>query len=194
MQGHDAPVHGQGLDVQRAVRRKQRGSCYARRVRWAFALLSVPWLAACNVVFPLEAGGPPSCPLEFGGARYVAIGDARPWAEAKAACEQLIGINMYSHLAVVTESAEALLMSDFITADAWVGLTDLNEMTFRWITTERTLAMPWISTQPDDPTRPEGNCGRVLRDGSGLADGPCMTDERPAVCECDEFPIDDSRF
>ncbi|HEY5938200.1 MAG TPA: C-type lectin domain-containing protein [Kofleriaceae bacterium] len=163
-------------------------------MRWAFALLSIPWLAACNLVFPLESAGPPSCPLEFAGARYIAIQATQPWAAAKDACEELKGVNMYSHLAIVSDPAEAALMSDFITADAWVGLTDLHEMTFRWITTERTIGMPWIGTQPDDPTRSEGNCGRVLRDGSGLADGPCETDERPAVCECDEFPVDGSRF
>ena len=163
-------------------------------MRWALALLSTPWLAACNLVFPLESGGPPSCPLEFGDARYVAIQDTQPWAAAKAACEELKGINLYSHLAIVSKSEEASLISGFITAESWVGLTDLPDSTFRWITTEATVGMPWISMQPDDPTRPEGNCGRVMRDGSGLADGPCETDERRAVCECDEFPVDGSRF
>lgn len=77
-------------------------------MRWALALLSIPWLAACHLVFP--------------------------------------------------------------------------------------IGMPWSSPQPDDPDRDEGNCGRVLLTGAGLADGPCETDERPAVCECDEFPVDGSRF
>jgi hypothetical protein len=165
-------------------------------VRWALALVSLPWLAACHLVFPIEAEtGPPSCPLEFGGARYVAIADKQTWAAAETACEQFEGTRMYSHLAIVSDPSEAALMSGLITADAWVGLTDLqDDMTFRWITTEPTIAMPWIDTQPDDPMRAEGNCGRVLRDGSGLADGPCESDTRQAVCECDEYRVDDARF
>ena len=166
-------------------------------MRWALALLSIPSLAGCHLVFPIESAdetSPPSCPLEFGGARYIAIARRQPWGVAKTACEQLEGTNMYSHLAIVNDPSEASLMSSFITADAWVGLTDLPDMTFRWITTEPTIGMPWIAGQPDDPMRAEGNCGRVLLDGTGLADGSCASDERPAVCECDEYPIDGSRF
>jgi hypothetical protein len=173
-------------------------------VRWSVALVL---LAGCDKVF-LTGSSPdativadadertPECPIAFGAKRYLAITQSLTWGAAQAACAELSGVRRYSHLAIVSTPAEAAQMPIVTNnKDSWVGLTDVKDMmTFRWITTEPTLEMPWIASQPDDPSRMQGNCGRVLADGSGLADGPCTTDMRPAVCECDEFPVDPQRF
>lgn len=173
-------------------------------MRWAAALVL---LAGCDKVFLKDAPAAPAdaderpaaCPSEFLGARYVAFTQKLEWPEAEAACASLVGVRMYSHLAVIGDAAEAKVVVDMIRPnEAWVGLTDRKDhMLFRWITEEPVMGeIPWLPGQPNLPPRPPvGRCGRILDDSGdmGLADGPC--DESKLVfCECDEFPIDPERF
>ena len=161
-------------------------------------------LAGCDKLFlqentlapdasPFDAPPKPGCPPEFAGGRYFVLTSQLTWPAAEAACRMLGGT--YSHLAVIGDGAEAGMLGGRIASDAWVGLTDLKRTppVFHWIT-EEPAGMPWITGQPDDQMRVTGNCGRVLNDGSGLADGPCVTDSRRAICECDEYPVDVTRF
>lgn len=160
-------------------------------MRWAAALVL---LAGCDKVFldgpaKLDADlRPPACPLEFGDKRYLLITDKLTWEAAEARCAELQGVRMYSHLAVIPDEAE-LLLTSAMTTEAWVGLTNLQDQTsYRWITTEPVVEIPWTSGQPDR----DGNCGR-LYNATGIADGPC-TEKKVVLCECDEFPVNPERF
>jgi hypothetical protein len=174
-------------------------------VKWAFLAIL---LAGCDALFlaentvppvdgsqrdaPDAPDGPAMCPPEYGPNVYLLIDTPMTWADAEAACRSLIGVGgMHSHLATISSAAEALRMPMFTkTHEAWVGLTRLGTPSgiYHWITTEAG-AMPWIAGQPDN----DGECGSVQSDGSGLADGSCVTTKR-AVCECDTYYAQLGRF
>jgi hypothetical protein len=158
-------------------------------VTWALLALL---LAGCDAIF-LQENAPPlgsgMCGPEYAGKRYLVITQRQTWADAERACSTVEG--EHSHLAVVGTPVEGLEVAGLLaSSDAWVGLTSLGKPAgqFHWITREP-AAIPFIPGEPDGG----GDCGRLLATGNGLADTPC-DEERIAVCECDEFPVDEDRF
>lgn len=144
-----------------------------------------------NAIDPDAPQGPPACAPEFAAGRYVVFRSPTPWLEAEASCRRLQGVATFSHLAVVGTAVEGLEVAGLLGgSDAWVGLTSLGEPAdqFHWITREA-AAIPFVPGEPDGG----GACGRMLASGSGLADTPC-DETRIAVCECDEFPVDEDRL
>jgi hypothetical protein len=157
-------------------------------VRWAL----LAWLlAGCDLIF-LQENAPPlgsgMCGPEYAGKRYLVLSESRTWHEAERTCRELEGD--HSHLAVIGTPVEGVEVALLVNgADPWVGLTKLGKPAdFHWITREP-AGIPFTSGQPDG----DGDCGRMLGTGNGLADSPC-DERRDVVCECDEYPVDEDRF
>ena len=136
---------------------------------------------------PFDGPPPAGCPPEFANARYFAIAMQMSWPDAERTC-RMLGYS-FSHLAVVGDLSEALLIDPLIGGDSWIGLTSLGEPpVFHWITKEP-AQIPWLAGEPDGG----GECGRLMKGGTGVADTPC-SEKRRVVCECDEFIVDRTRF
>jgi len=172
------------------------GSCYDRAVRFVVALVL---LAGCDYIFlqdkipdapldaPVDAPPPPGCAPEFVGRRYYAISMQMSWPEAEQTCRSL-GYS-FAHLAVISDLTEALLVDPLIGGDSWVGLTRLGEpAVYHWITKE-VAGIPWFPNEPDN----NDECARLVKGGMGVADTSC-SEKRRVLCECDDFPVDRTRF
>ena len=96
-----------------------------------------------------------------------------------------------THLVVVGDNTEKILLTNQFSGNTWVGLTDAAvEGTFQWVTDEPTNGFPVVGQEPPwDSGDPDGgtneNCVR-FKNSFDFEDKPC-TDTDSYVCECDRF-------
>jgi hypothetical protein len=147
-------------------------------------------------------GAAASCPVVFGGGRYLFVNSLMEWLAAEAYCKSLDStpsVAPYVHLVVVNSAVELGQLTPTGTPmdDAWLGYTDskLNPggapdpAKFIWVTNEPPappgFAM-WASGQPDDSSGPR--CAYKKFSDGLMHDRTCIGHTRTFFCECDEFP------
>jgi hypothetical protein len=149
----------------------------------------VPPLAEC----------PTSYTISIGTSRYRRLAGTTEWLTAAATCagDKLVGSTKYTHLVVLANTNEGLSLAQMLGfGSMWLGLSDRRmEGTYRWVTAEPINGYPPANGSPWANGEPDNALGQdcVVSQNGQLADTQCSASSS-AVCECDDYPDDPSRY
>ncbi len=129
--------------------------------------------------------------------RYRVITLDGPWLTSAQDCADDLATGMrHTHLAVVGSSAEHTYLVGQGLVGGWFGLSDLKtENVYRWVTAEPTTyppatGTPWAQGEPDNALGQD--CVASNAQGQWL-DTNCGAN-LPALCECDDYANDPTRY
>jgi hypothetical protein len=141
-------------------------------------------------------GCPAAYNLSYMTSRYRVVA-ASEWIIAAQDCADDMGFGTRStHLVVLGNDAERSYLASLGLPGAWIGLSDrTTEGTYRWVTAEPTIyppaaGAPWAQGEPDNAL---GQDCIVSTLSAQLQDTNC-TATAPALCECDDYPNDPTRY
>ena len=145
---------------------------------------------------------PTACPLGYvpmgnHNTSYKLVSGAAPFPTARGICNMdEIGITRRTHLVVLDDENERVLLVSSFGSNLWIGLVRIAQQNaFQPITDQATsfppqAVPPWAGGQPSGQTGE--NCVRTVAANGGttvagaLDDQPCSTTLK-YVCECDDF-------
>ena len=93
-----------------------------------------------------------------------------------------------AYLAQISDDAENLTVSTFITGLTWIGLDDtVTEMTFAWVNGSTSPYRHFAANEPNDggPQGPGEDCVYIDTNASHTWNDSSCAASLPAVCECD---------
>jgi hypothetical protein len=146
---------------------------------------------------------PSSYDVEVLGSKYRVVANATDWLQAQTACQNDGATNGSTHLAVLDDGAELIMLqavTSVFNTNVWVGLTDVRtEGTFRAIVMsppdfpkDPPTSPPWGVNKPDDVIG-DRDCVFIQANSGRLDDDSCA-ELHAYVCECDRNVVDTAGF
>ena len=136
-------------------------------------------------------------PLGNGGTSYKFVNTAASFPIARGMCDMdEVGITRHTHLIVLNDENERVLLSTMFGPNLWIGLVRIAQQNaFQPITDQMTtfppmLVPPWAGGQPSGQTGE--NCVRTVAGNGGVTVAGALDDQQCSVtlkyvCECDDI-------
>jgi hypothetical protein len=142
----------------------------------------------------LPADAPPQCPAGYAyydtGTAYRVASGFLTWLDAERDCED---DGFGTHLAVIQDQHELMLLDGLASGQVWVGLSDrIDEDVWLWVTGEPAFYLPFKNGEPNDSGPTGEDCVELMADEYN--DEGCDFAIQSYVCECDGVPADESSY
>ena len=136
-------------------------------------------------------------PLGTGNTSYKLVSSAAAFPTARGICNMdEIGITRHTHLVVLDDENERVLLVSMFGSNLWIGLVRIGaQNAFQPITDQATsfppmMVPPWAGGQPSGQTGE--NCVRTVPANGGVTVSGALDDQLCSmtlryVCECDDF-------